>query len=89
MGNRALNIEGEIIQLVEVAKSGDKRLLRFNSDWRISGARLKEVRENFPDYKFEPFETVDYDFLIEEDGKIQLYWPDGEPIEDDEIEEVL
>lgn len=77
MNTVAIEIEGEKVVLDEVTKNGDNKLYRLKSDWRITGAPIREIREKFPDYKFEPFERLDYDFLIEEDGNLKLYEPDG------------
>ena len=54
-------------------------------DGRINGAPLKEIMENFPDYKFEPGENGVYDYFIEENGILKLYWPDGTPFSEDDL----
>ena len=84
--DKSLNIDGEKIQLTEVAANGDKKLYRFESDWRITPASKKEINENFPEYEYNPLENLTYSFLIEYNGKIRFYDPDGEPIDDNEIE---
>ena len=88
MGNLELDLDGDKLQLEEVACNENGTLYRFASDWRVVGAPLKDIKELFPEYKFEPNELVAYDFLFEKDGVLQFYWPDGEPITDDELEEL-
>lgn len=86
MGDLQINIDGDIIELEEVAYNENGTLYRFVSDGRIEGAPRKEIKELFPEYKFEPYELAVYDFLFERGGKLQFYWPDGEPITDDDDE---
>lgn len=82
MENKEIRIDEKIVKLAEVAQNGNKKLLRFESDWRVTGAPFEDVMKNFPDYKPESYEILKYDYFIEEDGKIQFYEPDGTPIDD-------
>lgn len=85
MTDRFIDVDGDKIQLVEVAEKEGKKLYRFDSDWRVVGAEWEEVEKKFPEYQPEPLEVLTHDYLIEEDGKIQFYYPDGSPIPGDEI----
>ena len=85
MEEKVIYIEDEAIQLEEVAVNKGKKLYRFFMDGRINGAPLKEIMENFPDYKFEPGENGVYDYFIEENGILKLYWPDGTPFSEDDL----
>ena len=84
MSDLQTNIDG--IVLTEVAKSGNKKLYRYPSDWRIEGVPFSKVKKEFPDYIPEPLELLTNDYLIEEDGKIQYHYADGTPITEDELE---
>ena len=81
MANKELYIEQEKVILEEVAEYGGRKLYRVNNDWRITGAPMKEVREKFPEYKHDLFEPFFFNYLIEEDGNLKFYGPDGEEIE--------
>ena len=78
--DRTLNIDGEDIVLVEVARNDELALYRFDCDGRICGAPINEIKKKFPKYKMGEFEWGLHDFLIEENGVLQMYDPDGEPI---------
>ena len=78
MENKVIMIDGKRLELEKVAESGDLVLYRMPVDDRICGAPLMEVKERFPDYKFEPMESVLNSFLFEENGSMILYEPDGE-----------
>lgn len=85
MKHKEIDIDGEKIQLVEVSEHDNKILYRFESDSRIVGADWEEVTKNFPDYLPAPFEVLTHDYLIETDGKIQFYEPDGTPFDADDF----
>ena len=42
---------------------------------------MKDVREKFPEYKFDSFEPFLFNYLFEENGNLVFYGPDGEEIE--------
>lgn len=83
MTDKYINIDGELVELTEVARNGDKKLYSYPQDWRIVGVSLNEVKKEFPDYyTSETFENFLCDYLIERNGEIQFYEPDGTPIDE-------
>ena len=81
MANKELHIEQEKFVLEEVAEYDGRKLYRVKNDWRITGAPMKDVREKFPEYKFDLFEPFLFNYLFEENGNLVFYGPDGEEIE--------
>jgi len=77
MENKEIVIEGKVIPLVKVAENGENVLYKYETDERICGAPISEVKEKFPDYKIGGMEMAFCDFLIEENGTMVVYEPDG------------
>ena len=63
--------------IIGSAENGKNVLYKYETDERICGAPLKEVKEKFPNYKIGGMEMTFCDFLIEENGTMILYEPDG------------
>lgn len=76
MDRKIIAIDGKEIVLEEVAQNGNCKLFRYESDDRICGAPIKEVVEKFPDYR-PSREDLTCDYLLEENGTLIVYNPDG------------
>ena len=85
MKDRVLLIEGEEIPLTAVAENDGNVLYSFETDYRVVGAPLSEIKRMFPDFKKTPEDSIFRDFLIEENGTLILYDPDGEPVDQFEL----
>lgn len=85
MNNRVIVIDGDRIPLTAVCENEGNVLYKFPMDFRVVGAPLMEVKRKFPNYEKDPHDSIFTDYLIEENGELILYDPDGEPVDGFEL----
>ena len=85
MADKCIMVGTKRMPLEEVARENDKKLYRFQFDGIICGAPLSTIREEFPSFNPSGEDISMYEYLVEENGELQLYDIDGEPVDGFEL----
>ena len=85
MADKCIMVGTKRIPLTEVAHKDEKKLYQFQFDGIICGAPLSVVRKEFPSFNPSGEDISMCEYLIEENGELQLYDIDGEPVDGFEL----
>lgn len=85
MADKCIMVGTKRMPLEEVARENDKKLYRFQFDGIICGAPISVVKEEFPSFDPSGEDVAMYEYLVEENGELQLYDIDGEPVDGFEL----
>ena len=85
MKEKYIMVGDDKVILTEVANDETGRLYQFPLDGRICGAPIREVRKRFPWFNMGPYDAALYEYLIEENGTLQLYDEEGNQIDGFEL----